>query len=103
MWKTKISWNQIFSLISPYLLDKPTDSKAKELLSKVIYEVTPNFIDKGIAKLIDQDFQTIKIQLKALGLIDLNYTKTNAGGMDLFWHITEKGEQLMLHLRSVKK
>jgi hypothetical protein len=102
-WKIAISWNQIFSLLSPYLLDKPNDSRAKELLSKVIYEITPNSIYKGIAKLRDQDFQTIKIQLKALELIDLNFTKTTAGGMDLFWYITEKGEQLMLQLRSIKK
>lgn len=102
-WKTTISWKQIFSSISPYLLDKPNNFKAKELLSKVIYEINHDTINKGTAELIDQDFQTIKIQLKVLGLIDLTYTKTNAGGMDLFWSITERGERLMLELRSVKK
>lgn len=102
-WKITISWNQIFSLLSPYLLDKPSDSKVKELLSNVIYEITPKYINKGIAKLKDQDFQTIKIQLKALGLIDLNYIKTTTGGMDLFWHMTDEGEQLMIQLRSLKK
>lgn len=102
-WKLTITWNQIFSLLSPYLLDKPSDSKTKKILSKVIYEITPKSIEKGIAKIKDQDFQTIKIQLKALGLIELKYTKTTSGSMDLYWLITEKGEKLMIQLRSIKK
>jgi hypothetical protein len=102
-WEKSISWNQIFSLLSPYLLDRPSDSGIKDTLSQAIYKATTEPIKKGSAKIDDQDFQTIKIQLKALGLIDLKYTKTTNGGMALFWYITEKGENLMIKLRTFKK
>jgi len=102
-WRISLSWNQIFSLLSPYLLNNPIDSSAKEILSRVIYETIDGYNISGTAQINDQDFQTIKIQLKTLGLIDIKYTKTTAGGMGLFWFITEKGEKLMIELRSVRK
>lgn len=102
-WEKSISWNEIFSLLSPYLLDHPSDSGIKDTLSQAIYKSTDEPVEKGSAKLDDQVFQTIKIQLKALGLIDLRYTKTTNGGMALFWYITEKGEELMIKLRTIKK
>src|SRR5690606_33879648 len=102
-WEKTISWNEIFALLSPYLLDHPSDAGTKDILSQAIYKITDEPIIKGSAKISDQVFQTIKIQLKALGLIDLRYTKTTNGGMSLFWYITEKGENLMIKLRTVKK
>lgn len=102
-WATSISWNQLFSLLSPYLLNHPDDALTKRILSDQIYFITPNADKSGTATINDQDFQTIKIQLKVLGLTEINYTKTVKGGMALFWSLTEKGEKLMLQLRSIKK
>ena len=102
-WSKKLTWGEIFALISPYLLKKPNDSPAKGKLSKVIYETIPNFIDAGTSLINDQDFQTIKIQFKALNLIELNTITTKTGQIDLIWSVTEKGEKLMLNLRTIKK
>ena len=102
-WEKDITWNQIFSVISPYLMEHPSDDNAKKIMSQAIYETTEDASSKGISRMNDQDFQTIKIQLKSLGLIDIKYTKTTQGGMGLFWYLSEKGEKLMLKLRSVKK
>lgn len=103
-WSKTLSWGDIFALISPYLLKKPNDSTVKAKLSKVIYETIPNFIDAGTSQINDQDFQTIKIQFKALDLVELDNTaKTKTGQVDLIWSATEKGETLMLKLRTIKK
>ncbi len=102
-WEKEITWNQIFSAFSPYLLENPSDGEAKKIISKVIYENIENHITKGVAFVNDQDFQTIKIQFKSLGLTDIKYSKTAQGGMGLFWYLTEKGDKLMLKLRSIKK
>ncbi|MFN0163711.1 MAG: hypothetical protein ACKVQQ_20965 [Burkholderiales bacterium] len=51
----------------------------------------------------DQPFQTFKLQLQALGLIELRYTSTTKGGMALFWSLTARGNQSMLQLRVVRK
>ncbi|WP_298248390.1 DUF4062 domain-containing protein [uncultured Christiangramia sp.] len=102
-WSIKISWGKLFSLIGPYLLENPNDFSVQKTLAKVIYETTDDYISNGTPWLIDQDFQTIKIHLKALELIELKYAKATNGGMSLFWYLTKTGEKLMLKLRSVKK
>lgn len=103
-WSKKLTWGEIFALISPYLLKKPNDSKVKEKLSKVIYETIPNFVDSGISNIRDQDFQTIKIQFSALQLIELEtFTDNKTGQISLLWNTTEKGKNLMLNLRTIKK
>ncbi|RIJ49344.1 DUF4062 domain-containing protein [Maribellus luteus] len=102
-WKISISWKQIFSLFSPYLIDHPNDVNAKSILSTVIHATVPDARTSGTATIDDQEFQTIKIHFKALGLTDIKYTQTTKGGMALFWYLTPKGENLMINLRSVKK
>ena len=53
-------------------------------------------------KINDQDFQTITLQLKTLGLINTRYTKTTTGTMAVFWSLTSQGEKLMIESRTVK-
>ncbi len=101
-WQKKSTWNEIFGLLSPYLLTNPNDEKVKEILSKVMYDTIPNSLSYGYSVMNDQDFQTIKVQFKALKLIELKTTTTKTG-IDLLWNVTDKGENLMLKLRSVKK
>lgn len=102
-WEKELDWKTVFALLSPYLLKNPNDSNVKFILSEVIYATTEEPRSEGKAEINDQNFQTIKIHLKALNLIKIEYLKTTAGGMDLFWKITEKGDNLMMKLRSVKK
>lgn len=102
-WQVSATWSQIFSLMSPYLIDHPNDGSIKSTLSSIFYTLVPDGSKKGNATINDQDFQTIKIHLKALGLTDIKYLKTVQGGMALFWNLTESGEILMIKLRSVKK
>ena len=54
------------------------------------------------ASLDDQDFQTVGVQLQALGLVSIDYSKTTSGGMGLFWSFTPKCERLMMELRAVR-
>ncbi len=82
-WSKKITWGEIFALISPYLLKKPNDSYVKEKLSQAIYETIHNFVDSGISYIRDQDFQTIKIQFSALQLIELETITDKNGQINL--------------------
>ena len=102
-WTIETTWGKVFKLISPYLLEHPSDTKMKETISKQLYRLTKDATDRGFASIDDQDFQTIKIHLKTLGLIDVKYSKTTGGGMALFWNLTDAGNKLLLKLRSVKK
>lgn len=99
-WEISLSWDEIFALIAPSLIGNPNDDTVQNLLGKYIFEKT----DKSgySPTLNDQDFQSIKIQLKALNLIETKFAKSTSGGMAIFWTLTNKGEQKMMQLRSIK-
>jgi len=99
-WDVKMTWEEIFSAISPYLLETPSDSTVKMKLKQNAFKKL-NKISFS-SELDDQIFQTIKVQFIALGLSEINYSKTTKGGMAMFWRITDKGKALMLKLRTVQ-
>lgn len=102
-WAIKISWRQIFYIISPYLLEYPADVTVKSKISESLYNKTEKFLTSHTPRIEDQIYQTIKIHLKVIGLVDIQYSKTVSGSMGLFWNLTEKGEKLMMEIRAVKK
>jgi len=99
-WEVVMTWEEIFSLISPYLLEHPNDYLVKSTFEKEAFAKAGLV---GTAKIDDQEFQTIKLHLKALDLITVDYLKSTKGGMALFWSLTKLGDKLMMKLRSVKK
>lgn len=102
-WSVDSTWNQIFALIAPYLISRPNDSEVKDTLSRSLFAYTKLVPRLGSQPYIDdQLFQTIKIQLKAHGLVVVENLKTTGGGMALFWRLTESGERTMIELRTVK-
>lgn len=100
-WEAKLTWRKLFSLLAPYLIEHPSDSSVKSRLADVIGDEAK--VREGTRKLDDQQFRTITIQLKALGLVSVEYTKTIQGGAGVFWSLTTTGEQVMMRERIVKK
>jgi hypothetical protein len=100
-WKAKMTWRAIFSTICPYLVQHPAASTVKGVLEKTAFETSGS--GGYSATLNDQDFQTVSVQLKALGLVKIEYLKNVAGGMGLFWSATPAGNALTLELRTVRR
>jgi hypothetical protein len=98
-WSAQLTWREIFSIISPYLTQHPSQGYVKEVLKEAVLQ--RNHFGTRTNTLDDQDFQTITIQLKALGLISTRYTSTTKGDMAMFWSFTPEGERLMVQLRAV--
>lgn len=99
-WNVCLSWQDIFSAISPFFIQPLNDDKAKVIISSALFKLSnsgshTNYINT-------QDFQTIKLQLKALGLFDMRGAGTSNGSSALFWFLTEKGNQLMMETRTIK-
>lgn len=99
-WQFELSWGEIFALISPHLLEHPNDVGVKFELKKSVLERAG--IKYYESDLNDQIYQTVKIQLIAYGLVEVNYLKTTAGTMALFWSLTPRGKDLMIQFRSVR-
>lgn len=100
-WKATMTWRGIFSAICPYLVQHPAASTVKDVLEKAAFEISSS--GGYSATLNDQDFQTVSVQLKALDLVKIEYLKTVAGGMGLFWSATGAGDALTLELRTVRR
>lgn len=103
-WSLKLTWREIFEIISPYLLAHPNEELVNHyflhtLLKKAAYEGKAYVSN---AKIDEQVFKTISIQLKALGLVDIAYAETTTRGMALFWTLTQPGRNLMMELRTVR-
>jgi hypothetical protein len=99
-WQCKTTWRNIFKYISPYLVEFPGDLTVKTILSNAL-GAEKNIPDTQ-RNIDDQFFRTIGIQLKALGLVKIDYQSTVGGGMGLFWSATPAGERLMLQIRTVR-
>lgn len=100
-WKQEITWNELFALLAPHLLEHPNNVLVNALLRKALLRRAG--IENYNANIEDEDFQTIKVQFKAYGLINLLFTPDTKGDMGLFWVLTSRGESTMLKLRAVRK
>lgn len=96
-----ISWSEIFSLISPCLIEHPSDAAVRIKMGKFILEKEVQSYCE--CKINEQDFQTIRIQLSAYGLVSVNYLQTTKNSMAVFWSLTKVGNNKMVELRTIKK
>lgn len=100
IWSVSMKWKDIFHAISPYLTRYYAESNVSSIIAQRAQQVS----DKGgtSAKVSSQDLKTIGVQLKAYGLIKIEYLKTTDGSMNIFWSLTESGETEMLKTRTIK-
>jgi len=95
-----VSWKEMFSLISPYLVDYYNESGVDSKLASCLLEREGK--SGSSISINDQEFKTIKIQFEAYGLIKTEYLKTVQGNMATFWSLTPKGKKLMIESRVVR-
>lgn len=100
-WNVSATWAELFAFVAPYLVKHPSDSSVKAILDEAL--AIKSGTGLSVPKLSEQDFQTVGVQLRALGLISMEYAETVGGGMDLFWSATSQGEEMTFRLRAVRK
>ena len=110
---TKISWNDIFYEIGPLMLDEATDQELSNSLDEVVYLYSKDELRKmkdlkghkvGNFEITDHDFQTIKIQLRALGLIEKSEKRARSvRDQRTYWSLTEYGDRVLTNLRAIPK
>ena len=100
-WEITLSWKDLFGLISPFFLEPHNDYFAKDIISKVLIEETGRSHAYN-PEICSKDFQTIKIQMRVLGLMHIALAQTTKGGQALFWSLSQKGIKLMNDLRVIR-
>ena len=103
-WEHKLSWRKLFSLIAPFLLENPNDELVrKKLKNSFLEKIDRNLPHALQSEINEQIYQTVKIQLMALKLVDIRYSQSTTGNMALFWSLTKTGNNLLFQLRTTKK
>jgi hypothetical protein len=100
-WEIEMTWKELFYLLSPFLMKNPSDDKVNSYLALQLMKK----LDKSgsFPKMEEEIYQTLKIHLETIKLIQVTYNKSTNGGMNLFWRLTDEGRRTMKQVRSVKK
>ena len=105
--KMKLSWNEIISILTPILLDEASETKMKDIFTKIMYPIMSNNILEcpleENTSIEESSFQTIKVQLYALHIIELSDKKRTIKDTDTYWKLTPYGLRVMMHLKALRK
>jgi len=106
------TWNDIFSSVAPLMIHEAPESKLKEALDAFVLEQLRPTVAKDKTftghrlsdiTLDDQDFQTVKIQLRALGLMSKSEKARSVKDSGTYWTLTPYGDEVMTRLRAIRK
>lgn len=106
------SWNEIFSDISPLMIDEVSEISLRNKIDTYIFTKQYSVIKKNLEKadreidkfkIIDNSFHTLKIQFRALGLITESIKKRGVHDTNKYWSLTTYGDTKMTMLRAIKK
>lgn len=111
--KLNISWNSLFSYISPMLIEECSQATIDSHLPNVIRAIGHPSLSKYLSEnklsyetdfsLYKNHFNMILVQLRALKLINLSNKKHLASDNNVYWTLTPYGDQLMTELNAIKK
>jgi hypothetical protein len=108
-----LSWNDIFAVVSPLLIDDASETSLRDVIAGAIRvqrytdhmtalkDSKPRSLDNF--RVSDSDFQTIKVQLRALGLIEKSTKNRGVKDTGTYWTLTEYGDEVMNSLRAIRR
>lgn len=106
------TWDEVFYHVSPIMINEASDTQLRESLNKFIAkyggeELRSSKNGKGHRfrnfSIDEEDFQTIKVQLRALGLISKNEKSRSIKDTGTYWTLTPYGDSVMNRLRAIEK
>jgi hypothetical protein len=98
--KCSFTWNELFSILAPLMIDGAEDHKLKNHLGSFYThrKLDLDKIDISNAYVRDEDFQKVKVQFRALGLI----AKDERRPRETYWILTPYGDQLMTQIAAAR-
>lgn len=99
-----VTWNTIFFEVGPILMEEATEQQMKQRLSSEIWRYDFGKFPEGAKTSISDDtFDTIKVQLFALGLTQKSSKKHVPSDTNRYWALTPYGETILMKLRGIPK
>ncbi len=107
-----MTWNTIFGKIAPFMMDECTDYRLNGVLDDIARAFEKEATEKEeFADLHEfsnfevsiETFNQIKVQLKALGLIEISGKKHSTTDKATYWTLTPYGDYVMTQLLALRK
>ena len=109
----EFTWNEIFEDLGPLMLDEATDDRIRAGLNRLVAtriiddwksdDQRKKFTNLKNVSISARDEQTIKIQLRALGLIEQSKKARSIKDTRTFWSLTSYGDTILVQLRAIRK
>ncbi len=106
-----VSWDEIFYDVGPLMINEADDYQLRRALNATVEHRSANSRrgDKRLKdharlrefSISDHDFQTIKVQLRALGLITKSQRPRSIKDTHTYWTLTPYGDQVLTGLRAI--
>jgi len=96
-WSKETTWEELFSTISPFLVDRPYETSISEFIASHYSGTDTNNYNISSLLVDTQVLFTIRIQFVALNLISINNDESISK-----WELTSLGSQKMLEARVVR-
>lgn len=106
------TWNDVFSRIAPLMINEAPERTLKTALNEFIEERSGESTEAARKKghstiryfsIRDEDFQTIKVQLRALGLMVKNERPRSVKDLGTYWTLTPYGDAVMTQLLAIRR
>jgi hypothetical protein len=105
------TWNDVFSVVSPSMIgDGVSEPQVRKTINGYIEAQNVDKIREMLEfdqikrfEILDRDFQTIKVQLRALGLIMKSAKPRSLKDTDTYWTLTPYGDAVMTKLRAIRR
>lgn len=107
-----VTWDEIFAAVAPHMMGEARDATIKKAIEGLVetearQELAEDKDLKGYRlrdfEIAGEAFQTIKVQLRALGLITKSVRPRSVKDTGTYWTLTPYGDTLMTQLRAVKR
>jgi hypothetical protein len=103
------TWNDVFYFISPSMINEIGERFFKTKMNEYVKSLEETKMEekngkKCVSFEINQvDFDTIKVQFKALGMITKNIKQRSVRDGQTYWTLTPYGDAVMTKMRAIKK
>jgi hypothetical protein len=110
--EASISWDDIFSSLAPLMIDEADEPNIAKALNSLVRtrEIARLAKQKALKDLnlmdfqVDRDdFQTVKVQLRALGLITKSTKNRSVKDTATYWTLTAYGDNQLTRLRAIRR
>ena len=106
------AWDEIFSSLAPLMIDEADESALTSALNSLVRSKEVPGLEKQKSlkgmnlldfKVSRDDFQTIKVQLRALGLITKSTKNRSVKDTATYWTLTPYGDNQLTRLRAIRR